>query len=130
MHYEGGFTFYIISPESIAPVLACLKRITEYELAEQFDPQERENIVNMLAKLDFHINERNTFDVLMARRGKEVLYDAGKLYPEISKEVSLKKEKMRLPNFKPSEIKRLIRSIAAREEEVEELTAPKAAIDM
>jgi len=130
VHYEGGFTFYIISPEAVAPVLASLKRITEYELAEQFDPQEREDIVNLITKYDYHINERNTFDVLMARRGGEVLKDAEKLYPKITKEVGIKKEKMRLPNFKPSEIKRLINSVAAREEAVADLTAPKAAIDM
>ena len=130
VHYEGGFTFYIISPESVAPVLAALKRITEYELAEQFDPQEREDIVNLITKLDYHINERNTFDVLMARRGGEVLKDAEQLYPEITKEVAQKKEKMRLPNFKPSEIKRLIKSLSTREEEMKDLTAPKATIDM
>lgn len=130
VHYEGGFTFYIISPEAVAPVLASLKRITEYELAEQFDPQEREDIVNLITKYDYHINERNTFDVLMARRGGEVLKDAEQLYPEITKEVSQKKEKMRLPNFKPSEIKRLINNLSAREEVVSDLTAPKATIDM
>ena len=130
VYYEDGFTFYVVSSEALAPILASLKKITSYELAEQFDPQERENIVDLITKLDYHINERNTFDVLMARRGTEVLKDAEQLYPELTKEVALKKKRVRLPNFKTSDIRQLITSIEARKEAVDDLTAPKASIDL
>lgn len=122
---EGGFTFYVISPESLEPILASLKKITTYEFAEKLDPEEREKIIRLVASLDFHISERNAFDVLMAQRGSAVLYDAGKIYPEISDEVRREKEKMRLPNFKGSDLKRLIGNIDERDREIEDLTAPK-----
>ncbi|HLC75650.1 MAG TPA: hypothetical protein VJB82_00825 [Candidatus Peribacterales bacterium] len=122
---ENGLTFYVISPESLEPILASLKKITTYEFAEQLDPQEREKIIHLVASLDYHISERNAFDVLMAQRGSAVLYDAKKLYPEISDEVHREKEKMRLPNFRPSDLKRLIANIDERDREIEDLTAPK-----
>ena len=129
-HYDEGFTFYVVSPESLAPILASLKKITSYELAEQFDPQERENIVSLIAKLDYHISERNTFDILMAGKGAEVLKNAAQLHPELIGEVNQKKSKMGLPNFKKTEIKRLISDVVAREEAVSNLTSPKAAINI
>ena len=129
-YYEGGFTFYIVSPESLAPILASFKKITSYDLAEQFDPQERENIVSLIAKLDYHISERNAFDILMARKGSEVLKNAAQLHPELTEEVEQKKNKMGLPSIKKTEIKKLISDISAREEAASNLTSPKAAINI
>src|SRR3989344_3967156 len=126
---ESGFTFYIGSPESLEPILASLKKITTYEFAEKLDPEEREKIIRLVASLDYHISERNAFDVLMAQRGSAVLYDAKKMYPEISEEVHREKEKMRLPNFKASDLKRLIGNIDERGRELEELTSPKPEVD-
>lgn len=127
--FQEGYTFYIVSREALAPTLAGLKRIAAYEFAEKLDPQEREKIIHLVASLDFHINERNAFDVLMAQRGSAVLYDAQKLYPEISEEVRREKEKMRLPNFRSSDVKRLITSVDERDREIEDLTSPKPEVD-
>jgi hypothetical protein len=129
-YYEGGFTFYVVSPEALPSILASFKKITSYDLAEQFDPQERENIVSLIAKLDYHISERNAFDILMARKGSEVLKNAEQLHPELLEEVDQKKSKMGLPNFKKTEIKKLINDVSAREEATENLTSPKAAINI
>jgi hypothetical protein len=127
--YEQPFTFYVVSPEALAPILASFKKITSYDLAEQFDPQERENIVSLIAKLDTHINARCTFDVLLAKMGAEVLEDAQKLNPDIVKDVELQKDKIRIPTFKPSEVKRLMGNVEERDQEVDELIAPKATIE-
>ncbi len=127
-YYEEGFTFFAVSPEALPPILASLKKITNYELAEQFDPEERENIVSLIAKFDYHISERNTFDILMAGKGAEVLKNAEQLHPELLAEVERKKGKMGLPNFKKSEIKKLINDVAERERAAKDLTEPRAAI--
>ena len=128
--FENGFTFFIVSPEGLAPIISSLKKITNYELAEQFDPQERENIVNLIAKLDYHVNERNAWDIMMAQKGVDVIEDVEKLHPELMQEVELKKSKMRLPTFKSSDIKRLISSKEERKKVVQELTEPRAQIKM
>ncbi|MDA1208734.1 MAG: hypothetical protein O2904_01735 [bacterium] len=127
--HEQDFTVYVVSPESLAPILAGLKKITTYELTEQFDPQERENIINLVANLDFHIHQRNATDILMSKFGAELIRDSQRLYPELSKEVIAKKQNMRVPNnLKPTELKRLTANVDAQVEEIEELESPKATI--
>jgi len=130
VYFEEGFTFYVVSQEALAPILSSLKKITSYELAEQFDPQERENIVGLIAELDYHISERNTFDILMAGKGAEVIKNAQKIHPELMEEAERKKGKMRLPSFKKSEIKKLLNDVSAREEAASELTTPVAAVEV
>ena len=122
-----GYTFYVVSPEALAPVLASLKRIAAYEFAEKLDPQERENIVHLIAKFDTHINLRNTFDVLMAKMGSEVLRDAERVDPELREEIAQEKAKIRLPSFKTSDVKKLMNG-DVRREELQGLTRPKAAV--
>ena len=34
-YFEGGYQFFIISPEAIPAILSSLKRISEYELAQE-----------------------------------------------------------------------------------------------
>lgn len=126
---EQGFTFYIVSPEALEPILASLKKITTYELADQFDPEERESIINWIAKLDLHISARNTFDIKLAEIGAELLQDASRQNSEMAKEVDQRKQKMKTPKISDSEMKRLVSSITARQEAINELTAPKAAIN-
>jgi len=53
--YEESYSFYIVSPEALEPILASLKRIETYEFAEAMDPQERENIIDTIASFLFHI---------------------------------------------------------------------------
>jgi chromosome segregation ATPase len=56
-HYiVDGYTIFVVSPEALPPILASFKRISMYEFAEQMDPQQRENIIQVIAELDFHIN--------------------------------------------------------------------------
>lgn len=125
---EGGFTFFVISPDALEPILASFKKITAYELADQFDPQERESIVNWIAELDFHINARNSFDVLLAEMGAKMLTDTRRLNPELAEEVGRRQEKMKAPTLPPSEMKRLISSIVVRTEKIAELTEPSAKV--
>lgn len=125
---DGGFSFFVVSPESLEPILSSLKRITTYELADQFDPQERESIVNWIAKLDFHINARNSFDIMLAEMGAELLNDARELNPELSEQVEQRQQKMKAPTLPPSEMKKLVSSIVARTDKIAELTEPSAKV--
>jgi hypothetical protein len=64
---EEGFSFYIISIESIEPILASLKKISEYDTIAEFDPQDREAIVNLIASYDRHISLQNATNILFTR---------------------------------------------------------------
>ena len=124
--YEEGFTFYIVSPEALEPILASLKKIEQYEFAQEMDPQERENIVELLADFDFHISTRNAVDFHLLQHGIETL---GKLRGKDSKllqEVIIKRQKMRNLNFNNADVKQLASNPEAVHQKLMDLTEPKA----
>lgn len=127
-YVRDEYSFYIISPEAMAPILWSLKRITHYELAEQMDPQQRENIVNLIADLDYHINWRNAMDIVMTKLGADLLQRVQKLDPQISAEVGQKKLEKKPPVPTASELKRILASISVQNEEIDQLASPKAAV--
>ena len=128
-HVHDGYTLYVISPEALAPVLASLKRITAYEFAEQMDPQKRENMVQLIAELDFHINLRNAADIFLSNLGAEIVDKAQRVDPELAEEVALKKQPMNAKAaIAASEIKRLVVNVALQKEEIGRLASPRAAV--
>lgn len=122
---NGDFLFYIVSKEALSPILAALKRISGYQLAEKLDPQKRENIVNALADLATHVSFRNAFELVMSKMGIETLERVAKTDPELAIEVS-KAEKKFVPTA--SEIKRLANDIAEQNIEIASFAAPKASV--
>jgi hypothetical protein len=64
---EEGFSFYVISIESIEPILASLRKISEYDTIADFDPQDREAVVNLIANYDRHISLQNATNILFTR---------------------------------------------------------------
>lgn len=129
-HYVlDGFTLYVVSPEALAPILAALKKITTYEFAEQMDPQQRENIVQLIAELDFHINLRNAADILLTKMGTDILEKTQKTDPLLAEEVALKKQPMNAKAMLAgSDIKKLIANLTAQNLEVQKLVSPKTPV--
>lgn len=128
-YYEDGFTFYIVSPEALEPILASLKRIEQYEFAEAMDPQERENIVDMIAAFHFHISARNAHELGIIKHGLDTLAKAEKMSPQLLAEALVKKAKMRTLNLSTAETKELTAANPIEvEKELTELIQPKAKI--
>ncbi|MEK7524486.1 MAG: hypothetical protein AAB588_05675 [Patescibacteria group bacterium] len=125
--YEQSYEFFVIPPEAMVVILAAFKKISSYELAEQLDPRDRENIVNLIAEFDYHINMRNALDILSSQSGVSVLEKANTLRKDIKDEIGLKKGKMRLQQFSPTEIRTLL-DAKIQQDKIDELTSPKAAI--
>ena len=129
VHSLDGYTVYIVSPESLAPILASLKKITTYEFADQMDPQQRENIVQLIAELDFHINLRNAADILLTKMGTQLLEKAQQIEPEIAEDVALKKQPMNAKaSLAATELKKLVSSLTLQNVEVQQILSPKASI--
>ncbi|MBU1911790.1 hypothetical protein KKG16_05255 [Patescibacteria group bacterium] len=122
--YEEGFTFYVISPESLEPILASLKRIESYEFAQEMNPQERENIIDLIAQFDFHISTRNTVDFHLLQHGLATLENIRSMDPDLVKEVEVKKCKIRNLNLNTAENKKMVANPQILEERLIELTAP------
>ncbi|MDB4979043.1 MAG: hypothetical protein JWM56_1229 [Candidatus Peribacteria bacterium] len=124
---QDGFTFYVICPESIPVILSTFKRIAAYELAEQLDPQQRENIVNLIAELDFHINLRNAADLFLSKLGTNLLDRTHELQPDLAEEVERKKRELRSP-FNVAEVKKMILSTTLQNDEIDRMISPKASV--
>lgn len=129
LYPTDGYAIYVVSPEALAPILASLKKITTYEFADQMDPQKRENLVQAIADMDFHINLQNAANTILTKRGTEVLRRFQQMDPEIAAEVELKKQPMNAKaSIAASDIRKIVSDLTVQEHEVQQLVSPKAAI--
>jgi len=127
-YFEQGYTFHVITPEAIESILASLKKIENYEFADQMNPQERENIVNLIAELDQHINFTNAAQLLLTQRGINSLARIKKIDTSLLDEVNQKKEKMRLEKFTPSDLKNFMMGTHIQQKAIREHVSPKAGV--
>jgi len=124
-YVEDGITFFIIPIEAFEPVLRTLKRLEDYDLADKYDPQDREKIVNTIASLDFHIRYQNATNILTSIRGVKVLEESKSMPDDMIKEVESKREKIRIVRLQDAEIKRLIDNPESQIKEISKLVAPR-----
>ncbi|HAI98070.1 TPA: hypothetical protein DCL30_00815 [Candidatus Peribacteria bacterium] len=127
-YYEDGFMFYVIPPEALEPILASLKKISRYEFAKEMDPQQRENIVDLIAHFDFHISARNAHDLLLIQHGLETIAKVRQIDPDLAKEAAIKKTKIRNLSFNTAQEKLLTSDSALQQEQVLDFVQPKAKI--
>jgi len=123
-YYEEGFTFYVLPPEALEAILAVFKRLETYEFAQEMDPQERENVIDLLANLDFHISTRNAVDFHLLQHGIATLAKAKNMDPALATEIAMKKAKIRHLNMNTAEQKQLIADPESVQKRLLELTEP------
>lgn len=123
--YEGGYTFFVVTPESIDPILHMLKKLSEYEFMEEMNPQERDNIINVIASLGHHIAIRNASDLLLTKSGLNTLKKLGNLNPELLSAVNTARGKSRIESLLPSEVKKLVTNDGAPQAEINAIIAPE-----
>jgi hypothetical protein len=70
----GDYTAYVVSTDALEPVILALRKIEDYEFAEQLSPEERENICRVIGKF-LHLSKRRIqIDGFFARQFFELLY--------------------------------------------------------
>ena len=70
----GDYNVFIISIDSLEQVILTLKKIEEYEFAEQLSPEERENICRVLGKFAHLTKRRIQIDSFFAKQFIELAY--------------------------------------------------------
>jgi len=70
----SDYNVYIISTASLEPVILSLKKIEDYEFAEQLSPDERENICRILGKFAHLSKRRIQVDSFFAKQFIELAY--------------------------------------------------------
>lgn len=127
--FEEGFSFFVISENALEPILANFKRITEYEKIQEFDPQDRENIVNIIANYDRHISFQNAANILLTKESVGLMSTKEALPEDFQKEIETRKQSMRPIKLKESDVKKISQNIDIQKREVGKLTSPKVAIE-
>lgn len=125
MEVVEGFTFFVISPESIEPILTAYKRITEYEHIEEFDPEEREKIVEVLANLEHFIRNQNTANILFAQKAFDVLQKKESLSADLLKQFELELKNLKPVKLKESDFKKMSESVEEQKKTIHTLTEPE-----
>ena len=76
------YTVYLISLDALEPVILSLKRIEEYEFAEELTPEERSNICRVLGKFAHLTKRRIQVDSFFAKQAIELAYNAEATLPD------------------------------------------------
>lgn len=83
------YTVYVISIDALEPIILALKKIEEYEFAEQLSPEERENICRVIGKFVHLSKRRIQIDGFFAKQFFELVYRSDADLPkEILEKVS------------------------------------------
>ncbi len=125
--HEEGFGFHVISTEAFEPVLAMLQKVTEYKNLDKIDPQERENIIEVLSKYDQQVNWQNAVNICCAQQGVKMSQEKERLLsPDMLDKVQGKRSQLRVENLKPTDLKRLTQNLSAQKKDLEGMMEPLA----
>jgi hypothetical protein len=69
----GDYNVYIVSVDSLEPIILSLKKIEEYEFAEQLTPEERENICRIIGKFAHTTKRKIQIDYFFSYQFLEIL---------------------------------------------------------
>lgn len=72
---------YIIPTEALEPIMLSLKKIEEYEFAEQLSPEERENICTLFGRTIHHLKRRVQVDNFLANEALSLTNDLSSKIP-------------------------------------------------
>lgn len=114
----ADYDVYIVSVDVLEPLILSLCRIEDYEFAEQFSPEERENICRIIGKFAHLSKRRIQIDTFFARQFIELAYKCENSLPAGVYEKVLEFEKSEKLN--PPQEKRA-KAIHTKELEAEHL---------
>lgn len=74
VYRHGDHNVYIISVDALEPIILGLKKIEEYDFAEQLSPEDRENICRVLGRFAHLSKRRIQVDSFFAKQFIELAY--------------------------------------------------------
>ncbi len=100
---EGQFDFFAVSVAGVGALLRSWKRMEQYAELTEIDPDERDAIVDLLARYQQHIDVRNAVDLHLMQHTDEIKTLHSKLGEDLSHEVETRRGLMshvRVPTSK------------------------------
>lgn len=79
----GGYRVHIITPEALRPCLIHLKKIEDYEFAEQLSPENRDQLMTVIGRMSHGIKRSVQINQYMATEFFSILNEVDKIPTEI-----------------------------------------------
>lgn len=83
----SDYKVYIITTDSLEPIILSLRKIEDYEFAEKLSPEDREAICRVLGHFAHHTKRRLQIDTFLADKSLELLKSCEYLPEDIIEEV-------------------------------------------
>ena len=81
-HYNiGDYNVFVITKDSLEPIILCLKKIEDYEFADKLSPEDRDNVCRIIGKFAHSTKRRIQIDEFFAREFIDTLTKAGTQLP-------------------------------------------------
>lgn len=93
VHKFGDYTVYVVSIDSIEPLIIGLKKIEEYEFAEQLSPEDRDDICRIIGRFAHLSKRRIQVDNFFAKHFIELAYKCENELPDDILKMVLEYEK-------------------------------------
>jgi len=78
----GNYNVYVITKDSLEPIILSLKRIQEFDLVEKLSPEERDDICRIIGKFAHTTKRRIQIDQYFAEEFLDTLKKAGSQLPK------------------------------------------------
>jgi hypothetical protein len=118
----GDYDVFIITKDSIEPVILSLKKIEEYDLADKLSPEDRDSICRIIGKFAHTAKRRIQIDQFFSNEFMDIVLKSQKELPEDIREQVIEFEKSEKLN-PPTEKRAKIISIDELQKKGEEIEA-------
>jgi hypothetical protein len=78
----ADYNVYIVTIDSLEPIILSLRKIEDYEFAEQLTPEERENICRIIGKFTHTVKRKIMIDYFFSFQFLDIISKSGLSLPE------------------------------------------------
>jgi len=96
MYDLAEYTVYVITPESVLPILQMLKTIENYDFAEQLSPEDRDKLCRFIGRLSHTTKRKVQIDTYFSRELVSVLREIDTLPDEFANDIAVYEQKAKL----------------------------------
>ena len=96
MYDLAEYTVYVITPESMLPILQMLRTIETYNFAEQLSPEDRDKLCRFIGRLSHTTKRKVQIDTYFSRELVSVLREIDTLPDDFANEISVYEQKAKL----------------------------------
>ena len=96
MYDLAEYTVYVITPESMLPILQMLRTIETYNFAEQLSPEDRDKLCRFIGRLSHTTKRKVQIDTYFSRELVSVLREIDTLPDEFANDIAVYEQKAKL----------------------------------